>query len=161
LKFGARSRNLCGHWKDELVALESGLATLQAERLANTNAESLATPRYQVDDGKVAGPAISHEGIASAPAGQPLTIRARVRAAAGVKWVQVLYRSVDQTKNYTTLAMSAVDDEGNFSATIPAEALNPRFDFMYFIQAMDNAQHGVMYPDFNVQSPYFMVRLER
>jgi hypothetical protein len=73
----------------------------------------------------------------------------------------VLYRSVNQTKDYETLEMKAVDDQGNYVATIPAEKINPRFDFMYFIQAMDNQHHGVMYPDFNQQTPYFVVRLER
>ena len=35
------------------------------------------------------------------------------------------------------------------------------FDFMYFIRVVDNQNHGRMYPDFNKQTPYFVVRLER
>jgi hypothetical protein len=44
---------------------------------------------------------------------------------------------------------------------IPADKIDPRFDFMYFIQAMDSQHHGVMFPDFNRQTPYFIVHLER
>jgi len=161
LMFGARSRNLCGHWRDELVSLEHGLITLEAERRAATFAVGMAAPLCKASTGVEAGPVISHEGVTSTPAGQPLTIRAHVTAASGIKWVQVLFRRVDQTQDYTSLTLSPVDDQGNFAGTIPAAALNPRFDFMYFLQTMDNAHHGVMYPDFNRQTPYYFVRLER
>ena len=161
LRFGARSRNLCGHWRDELGSLEHGLIALEAERRAATYAVGMAASLCQASTGVEAGPVIRHEGITSAPAGQPLTIRAHVTAVAGIKWVQVLYRRVDQTQDYTRLTLSPVDDLGNFAGPIPGEALNPRFDFMYFLQAMDNDHHGVMFPDFNQQTPYYFVRLER
>jgi len=75
--------------------------------------------------------------------------------------VQVLYRSLNQTKDYETLPLQPTDENGNYEAVIPAAKLDPRFDFMYFIQAMDNEHHGAMFPDFNQQTPYFVVRLER
>jgi hypothetical protein len=73
----------------------------------------------------------------------------------------VLYRSVDQTRDYETLEMKAIDANGNYEAAIPGDKVNPHFDFMYFIQAMDNQHHGIMFPDFNRQEPYFIVRLKR
>ena len=162
LMFGARSRNLCGDWKDELTELEAGLAKLEAQRQQSaTNTVSTPSPRYAGGIDTSAAPQIIHEPVASAPPLKPLTIRAKVSSPAGIKWVQVLYRSVDQTKDYETLAMQPVDNDGNYTAVIPADKLNPRFDFMYFIQAMDKNHHGVMYPDFNRQTPYFVVTLDR
>ena len=73
--------------------------------------------------------------------------------------MQVLYRSVDQTKDYQVLEMKAADDQGNYEAVIPADKIDTRFDFMYLIQAMDKSRRGVMFPDFNTQTPYFVVRL--
>ena len=32
LMMGVRGANLCGHWKDELAALEKGLAALERQR---------------------------------------------------------------------------------------------------------------------------------
>jgi hypothetical protein len=107
------------------------------------------------------GPTIIHQPIATAPVQQPLTIRAQVHAPSGIKWVQVLYRPVDQTKDYETLDMKPVDKKGDYEAVIPAGKINPRFDFMYLIQAMDTKHHGTMFPDFNKQSPYFIVHLAR
>lgn len=162
LMFGARSRNLCGHWKDELVSLEHGLAKLEAQRQkVATNIVSMPSPHYQRVAINSVAPSIFHQPIFTAPALKPLTMRAKVSSPAGIKWAQVLYRSVNQTKDYETLAMNVVDEQGTYEAVIPAEKIDPRFDFMYFIRAMDNAHRGTMYPDFEKQTPYLIVRLER
>jgi len=162
LMFGARSRNLCGHWKDELASLQSGFAKLEMQR-KNIPADALFTPspRCVAFTNDFVAPIISHEPILTAPAQRPLTIRVNVKSPDGVKWVQVLYRSVNQTKDYETLALTPVDDKGNYEAVIPADKIDPQFDFMYFIQAMDTQRRGVMFPDFNNQTPYFIVRLNR
>jgi hypothetical protein len=163
LMFGARSRNLCGHWREELVSLKSGLAKLEAQRknLSSEFAFLGVAPRCIAFTNDLVAPTILHQPILTAPALKPLTIRAQVNSPAGIKWVQVLYRSVNQTKDYETIEMKPVDDQGNFEAVIPADKINPQFDFMYFIQAMDTHHRGVMFPDFNQQTPYFIVRLER
>jgi hypothetical protein len=57
--------------------------------------------------------------------------------------------------------MKPEHDQGNYEAVIPAAKISLQFDCMYFIQAMDSQHHGVMFPDFNQQTPYFIVRLER
>jgi hypothetical protein len=162
LMFGARSRNLCGDWKDELASLESGLEKLEAQRKNISTGEAFTpSPHYSAMTSNSDVPGILHQPILTAPVLKPMTVRATVNATAGIKWVQVLYRSVNQTKNYETLEMKPVDEKGNYEAVIPAEKIVPQFDFMYFIQAMDNNHHGTMFPDFNKQTPYFVVRLER
>jgi hypothetical protein len=162
LRFGARSRDLCGNWRDELVALDSGLAKLETER-KNLPADGIFTmaPRYAAFTNEVVRPMVVHEPVLTAPLQQPITIRARVTSSTGIKWVQMLYRSVNQTKDYTVLDMKAVDARGNYEAVIPADKIDPRYDLMYLIQAMDTQQHGVMYPDFNQRTPYYIVRFER
>ena len=35
------------------------------------------------------------------------------------------------------------------------------WDFMYFVEAMDNKGHGKIYPDFNKETPYYIVKLIR
>ncbi len=162
LMFGARSRNLCGNWRDELVSLQSGVAKLKAQR-ENIPSDAVFTPSPQCvafTNGS-ATPVISHQPILTAPALKPLTVRATVNSPAGIKWVQVLYRSVNQTRDYEKLEMKPVDESGKYEAVIPADKIDPRFDFMYFIQVMDNQHRGVIFPDFNRQTPYFVVRLER
>jgi len=162
LMFGARSRDLCGHWRDELPLLETGLAKLETQRKdIPSNAVFTAAPRCTPFTNDAVAPTIAHEPIRTVPLHRPLVIRANATAPSGIKWVQVLYRRVDQTKDYETLAMKPVDQNGNFEAVIPAEKIDPHYDFMYFLQAMDNQHHGVMYPDFQTQTPYFIVPVER
>jgi len=162
LMMGARSRNLCGNWKDELESLESDLNKLNGQRKAQTTGSNAAPcPRYEALTSNPRGPAISHQALSTAPVKKPLIIRAHVDAPSGVKWVQVLYRAVDQTKDYQVLDMKEVDGNGTYEAVIPADAVDPRFDFMYLIQAMDNDHNGTIYPDFNKQPPYFIVHLDR
>ncbi len=161
LIMGARSRHLCGHWRDELTALELGLADLDRQRKLVVPGTNAPAPRFQAVFADFAAPIVVHQPVATAPALKPLTIRAQARAASGIKWVRVLYRSVNQTRDYETLAMQPVDEKGNYQAVIPAEKIDPQFDFMYLLQAMDNQHHGVIHPDFGKQTPYFVVRLQR
>ena len=162
LMFGARSRDLCGHWKDEFVLLKSGLAKLEAQRKnIPADAQFTPSPRCVAFTNDMTPPTIVHQPIRTTPLNQPLIIRARATSKSGIKWVQVLYRPVDQTKDYEVLEMKKVDENGNYEAVIPAEKINPKYDFMYFLQAMDNQHRGVMYPDFNKETPYYFVSLER
>jgi hypothetical protein len=159
---GARSRNLCGNWKDELESLENGLAKLKGQRKALTaGGNASPSPRYEALTSSPRGPAISHKPLSTSPVQKPLIIRVHVDAPSGVKWVQVLYRAVDQTKDYQVLDMKEVDGKGTYEAVIPTETIDPRFDLMYLIQAMDNDHNGTIYPDFNKQAPYFIVHLDR
>jgi hypothetical protein len=119
------------------------------------------SPRCVAFTNNFTAPTVLHQPVLTAPALKPLTIRVNVKSPNGVKWVQVLYRSVNQTKDYETLALKPVDKNGNYEAVIPADKIDPQFDFMYFIQAMDNQHHGVIFPDLNKETPYFIVRLER
>jgi hypothetical protein len=161
LMFGARSRDLCGHWKDELVSLENGLAKLEDQRNKTpTNTVVAPSPHY-VAANHFDAPAVLHRPIPTAPALRPLTIRATVKSPGGIKWVQLLCRSVNQTQDYEILAMNRADERGNYEVVIPAEKIDPQFDFMYLILAMDNQHHGAMFPDFEKQTPYFIVRLGR
>jgi hypothetical protein len=162
LMMGARSRNLCGHWKDELAALEKGLVALEEERRQAPAVSTKPAPRYQsaaAEDTKAL--VVLHQPVLKAPAGKPLTITTDVKAAAGVKWVRLRYRNVNQYEDYLTLPMLPTDSAERFQATVPAEQVGAKFDFMYYFEVMDNQGHGKIYPDLNEATPYIVVRIER
>jgi hypothetical protein len=161
LMMGARSRNLCGHWKDDLAALEKGLNTLERQRREAPSSTDKPAPRYQpvarVQDDIV----VVHRPVTNAPAGKPLTIAVDVRAPSGIKWVRLRFRSVNQYQDYQTLPMTPNGDEGHYEATVPGEKIPAKFDFMYFLEIMDNRNQGKIYPDLNQTTPYIVVRLVR
>jgi hypothetical protein len=164
LMMGVRGADLCGHWKDELAALEKGLAALERQqREAKPNAAARPAPRFRpsasASDGTA--PEIIHQPVTAAPAGKPLTITAEVRDPTGVKWVRLRYRSVNQHQDYRTLPMQPTEEKDQYRAVIPAEEIPLTWDLMYFIEAMNKAGNGQIHPDLNRETPYIVVRLQR
>ncbi|HWI56012.1 MAG TPA: hypothetical protein VNZ22_02210, partial [Bacillota bacterium] len=164
LMMGVRSADLCGHWREELAALEKGLAELERRQGAlKTSPAAKPAPRFQCPPVSHDGPApqVTHQAIRTAALGKPLTIRAEVRAPAGVKWVRLRYRSVNQREDYRALPMVATGEDGQYQAVIPAQDTNPTWDLMYFIEALDQDGRGCIHPDLNKETPYVVVRLQR
>jgi hypothetical protein len=164
LMMGVRTANLCGHWKDELVALEKGLIELQQQQDALPPGSALKDPPPFPPPSGTADttpPEVRHEPIRSATVGLPITISAEVVDPAGVKWVRLRYRSVNQHQDYRTLPMVQSGAENTFAATIPAEDVVPAWDLMYFLETMDQAGNGRIYPDLETETPYLFIKLNR
>jgi hypothetical protein len=106
-------------------------------------------------------PEVTHTPVATADAGKPLTVTARVRDASGVRWARVLYRSVNQHKDYQTLALKPTGKEDEYQAVIPGEHVAAGWDFMYLIEVMDTKGNGKIYPDLEKEAPYVIVRLRQ
>ena len=158
LMFGARPRDLCGNWRDELKSLQTGLRALQ---LQQTNSTTQPAVRYVPLDQPTPRPQVLHLPIETAATGKPVTIFAQIIAPKGIKWVRLRYRAVNQYLDYQTLPMQPTGTADYYQATVPAEAINPKWDFMYFLQIMDNDGNGTQYPDQKTTTPYFVVRLQR
>jgi hypothetical protein len=164
LMMGVRGASLCGHWKDELAAMEKGLLALQRQRREFRAPATVKTaPRYvpappAADDRP---PVVIHRPVTHAPAGKPLAIAVEVRDPAGIKWVRLRYRSVNQHQDYRTLPMLPTGQQDQYRAVIPAEEVVPAWDLMYLIEVMDNQGHGTIHPDLNRAAPYIVVRLAR
>ena len=163
LMMGKRE-GLSGHWKDELLLLQREFERLK-ERRANFKPEGtvVQAPLYQ------SAPAIDNSGyfkivhkpIKTSPAGQPITIKITVSAPAGIKWIRLQYRAVNQYLDFTTLPMDAADEPNTFQATIPADMIDTKYDLMYLIEMMDNQERGFIYPDLNKETPYVVVEFVR
>ncbi len=156
--------HLSGHWKDELGYLNEDLVELEAERDALTNSgEERRSPVY-----REANPLeyrdlfqIEHQPVRTSPAGEDIKVSAHISAPAGIKWVRLRYRSVNQKLDYLSMPMSADSGGELYQAVVPAQQIDKRFDFMYFIEVMDKNGNGRIYPDFEVETPYIIVELER
>jgi len=165
LTMGVRGADLCGHWKDELLALEAGIATLRRQRSELPPVEShKSAPRYTTGPAPGDGepPTVDHRPVTSAPAGMPLTVDARVQDPAGVKWVRLRYRNVNQQEDFRTLPMVPNEkSNGHYRAAIPAEHVTQSRDLMYFLEVMDLQGNGRIHPDLNKETPYFVVKIQR
>jgi hypothetical protein len=52
-------------------------------------------------------------------------------------------------------------EKDKYQAIVPADQINPTWDIMYLIEAVDNNGRGKIYPDFNKELPYRIVNLNR
>jgi hypothetical protein len=164
MMMGVRDRDLSGHWKDELVPMQKSLDTLASKR-KNFQAKGAIkkAPLYRAATVTSYGKqfSISHQPIMSAPVGQPITLKVKVNAPSGLKWIRLRYRSVNQHLDYETLPMEPTSEKDVFQAVVPANKINPRYDFMYFIEVMNNNGQGLIYPQLDKETPYVMVKLVR
>ncbi len=164
LMMGVRNADLCGHWKDELLALEKGLKSL-AQKRAEFKIDGTVTkaPHYQ----KTANAnndqlfKITHQPVTNAAVGKPIAINIQVIAVSGVKEVRLLYRNVNQEMEYQNLPMLPSGEKNNYQAIIPVEQFNSKWDVMYLIEVIDKNGKGKIYPDFNKETPYRIVKLNR
>jgi hypothetical protein len=164
LKFGACNYDLCGHWKDELAALENGLTSLENKRKDfKIEAITKDVPHYRIAENENNDKLfkIKHLPVLTAPVDKPLTISVKASSPVGIKWVHLLYRSVNQDIEYQTLPMLRMDEKDIYRAVVPAEQINPKWDFMYLIEIMANNGKGKIYPDLNIETPYIVVKLVR
>jgi hypothetical protein len=68
---------------------------------------------------------------------------------------------VTQFQDYRTLRMERAGESNRYAATVPAEHVDPAWDFMYLFEVMDRAGNGMIYPDLEIETPYVIVRLTR
>jgi hypothetical protein len=57
--------------------------------------------------------------------------------------------------------MRPAGEKDVYEVVVPAEQIDPTWDFMYLIEVMDNNSKGKIYPDLNKETPYRIVKLIR
>ncbi len=156
--------DLTGSWKTELVAMEKGLDKLLEQRNNfKSNGAVKPAPAYKpAASGDYANLfKVVHQQITNAPAGKPITVSVKINAQSNIKWVRLQYRAVNQRLDYQMLPMDETNEKGVYQVTVPADQINPKWDFMYLIEMMDTKGRGAIYPDLSKETPYVVVKLDR
>lgn len=104
---------------------------------------------------------IQHQPVTRAPINQLISLKATITAPAGIKSVNLRYRSVNQHLDYKTLPMLANAGSDTYQVDIPANQIDATFDLMYFIEIIDTNGNGTIYPNLEKETPYVIVELER
>ncbi len=106
-------------------------------------------------------PLVSLESPGLAEPGRDLSITAKVAAPDEVKWMRLRYRHVSQYEDYQTAEMMRNPATGSYRAAIPAAFIDPKWDLMYFVEAVGKNGAGRMYPDLEREAPYVIVSVKR
>ncbi len=161
LAFGVHRVGFPRHWKEELQVLQRDFSQLVAERekaTARPDAKRVRIPARQPGGEP---PTVKLEPVSLAAPGRDVDVNAKVTATAGVKWVRLRYRHVTQYEDYQTAEMTLDPKTGLYAGRIPAAFIDPKWDLMYFVEAVDNKGNGRMYPDLETDTPYVVVAVKR
>ncbi|HWA85599.1 MAG TPA: hypothetical protein VG710_05205 [Opitutus sp.] len=161
IAMGARGHHLCGHWRDELPVLDANLQKLEAQASALPDDPSNAPAWSPRADGDLLPPVLSGDRVTSAPAGQPVRVVVHATDPSGVKRLRLRYRHVTQYEDYLALDMKPTGQPDEYEATIPGDFVIPKWDVMYFVEAVDGAGNGTHWPDFTREEPYVFIHLKR
>ncbi len=161
LAMGARAHNLCGDWRTELATLEYNFKQLEEQCCPPEEAVTREKVWTPATTGDRTPPTVEHERAKLARPGTPLRIEARVTDPSGVQSVRLRYRHVTQFEDYATVEMKPEGNAGVFAATVPGDFIEPRWDFMYFIETIDKAGNGANWPDLAREMPYVIVPVAR
>jgi hypothetical protein len=104
---------------------------------------------------------LMHTAISDVRPNKPLRVAASVKCATGLQWVRLRYRSVNQYQDYYALDMLPTGEVDRYEAEIPPEHIPSEWDFMYFFEVMDKDGNGRIFPDFEKETPYIVVKLDR
>ena len=155
---------LSGHWNDELDHLKKGFDELINRRsLTDTVQKPRNSPSFKMASrhSNLDLFEINHVPVTSASVQSAIPISIQIKSSVGVKWVRLRYRSVNQTLDYSTLPMINSEELDVYRVTVPEDEIDPKFDFMYFIEVMDKNSTGAIYPDLETETPYIIVKLDR
>jgi hypothetical protein len=162
IAFGTAARGFPRHWKDELKALHTEFDQLLAERKAATGtpgAKALSVPD-RTPRARLPVVTLQPAGGVAVP-GQDFVVSGKATAAAGVKWMRLRYRHVNQKEDFATAEMTLDAKTGLYSARIPGAFVDPQWDLMYFVEVVDRQGSGRIYPDVDVETPYVIVSVKR
>jgi hypothetical protein len=120
-----------------------------------------ATPIWVTVTADSQPPRVQLLPVSAAEAGRDLRVAARVEDPAGVKSVRLRFRHLTQFEDYQSLDMALDATTGLYATRIPASFVDPTWDLMFFVEAIDNNGNGRMYPDLEVAMPYVVVPVKR
>ena len=146
-------RDLQGRWLEYAFSCTDDKG--RAVRLPDAASDKLFRVRLSADD---TPPEVVHAPVQKCKAGQPLPIEATVSDPDGVSVVRVHYRPLDETLPYESLVLERQGDK--FVGQIPGQAIRPDFDFVYYLEAVDEGGAGCFFPDWTKTAPYIIVQTE-
>jgi hypothetical protein len=104
---------------------------------------------------------IVHEPLKCTKLNSDLNFEVRVESKHTLKWVRLRYRAVTQFEDYKIKYMKGTENKASYKCTIESNEINPIFNFIYFIEVMDENGNGYIYPDLEETTPYYFVDFER
>jgi hypothetical protein len=152
-------RDLLPHWREELRRLTWNVKDLEDQCCPPDESLKLDDIWQPARDHQRAPLTVEHVAPATAPAGQPLLVAARISDPARVQYVRLRFRRGAATTQFALLEMSAGPD-GRHQAAVPASFVLGGEELSYFLEVMDKTGNGMHWPDLDQGTPHHTVRIQ-
>lgn len=152
-------RDLLPGWREELRRLAANVRDLEDQCCPPDESLKLDDIWRPNLGGDRSPPTVEHTAPATAPAGQPLVVVARVTDPAGVQHVRLRFRHSAATTPFAMLEMS-IGADGRHQAAVPASLVVGGQEILYFIEVMDRRGNGTHWPDLDQGPPHRTVRIQ-
>lgn len=161
LPFGAPG-HFPRHWTEELTRLNADLAALVAARPVASDKPDAARVPVEQSMQTGAPPSLTLSSGKAARQGEDFSVSASVTSpASAIASIRLRYRHVTQYEDYQTAEMTFDASTRSYKGRIPASFIDPKWDLMYFVEVIDRAGRGRMYPDLEKDTPYVVVSVQR
>ena len=78
-----------------------------------------------------------------------------------MKYVRLRYRHLTQFEDYKTVEMTMDPRTRKHTGTVPGSFIIPKWDLMFFVEAMPEQGVGRRIPDLEHEMPYVIVPVKR
>jgi len=164
LAFGVHAVGFPRHWSEELIALRRGLAQLETERSAAHVDPKSPQPRIAQVRARVGNMMDFQIALPPPPTAKPgedLLITARTEVPVNLKSIRLRYRHLTQYEDYETQDMHLDPSTGLYTARIPGNFIIPKWDLIYYVEAIDQNGNGRIFPDLDKETPYIIATVLR
>ena len=156
LVFGFGDKGHCGHWKDDLPAVDADLDTVEQLIAASPQPPSSPLAPWAGGDIHPDPPDVVFDPPAKADAGRDLALRlCFVSPAMPITAARCYYRIANQALDFTSLDMLA--DGAGYAIAIPGTAIDLEWDLMLFFEFALADGSITRWPDWRSQTPYFAI----
>jgi hypothetical protein len=158
----AHPRAFPENWAEELTKLEAGLAQLKSLKGKEVLDDATRATILKLMKPVPRSP-ISIKLLKTGPAtpGKNLLIKVKAKDPAKIESMKLRFRHLTQFEDYLTAEMVWNSSTGTYSATIPGEFIESKWDLMYFVEMIDSQGRGAKIPDFRKQIPYVIIPVIR
>jgi hypothetical protein len=147
-----------GHWKDRLPNV---LADVAFARTLLAKHPGAGRP-FRIFPGETPPatlPRITHTPVTASRPDAAILLVAQVDSPLPLRKVLARFRTMDQTKAWTTLPMQDMGN-GRYQATISSKQFDASCDLLYYLEARVEGG-GTLWPNWQEQTPYVKVRIGR
>ena len=102
---------------------------------------------------------VKHKPVKECTKSKDVKLVFRATSVAGITRARLFYSYVNQYEKLHSVNMNF--ENGLFSASIPKEYIDPEWQIMYYAEFVDGNMQGVVYPDFRLETPYYVIQVKK